>query len=228
MDQVPLRGANVLVKHGEPLLALGMAAALRQQPDLEVRLDRVETLDSPQDDADVILTDYLDGLRLAAGQRYAKAVARRCPKILVVTSNEREQEVRTAMEHGVHGYLLLSSPVEELVAGVRTLLAGSRYICIPVARRMADSLARERLTARESEVLELLVNGRCNKSIANQLGIAIGTVKHHVKAVMGKLEASSRTHAVSIASARGLVSTEAPRQYRTSARSPRDAQALAT
>ncbi|MCK9689457.1 response regulator transcription factor [Scleromatobacter humisilvae] len=228
MDQVPLRGSNVLVKHGEPLLALGMAAALRQQPDLDVRMDRVEASDSPHDYADVILTDYLDGLNLAAGQRCPKAVALRHPKILVVTSNEREQEVRMAMEHGVHGYLLLSSPVDELVAGVRTLLAGSRYICIPVARRMADSLVRERLTARESEVLELLVDGRCNKSIANQLGIAIGTVKHHVKAVMGKLEASSRTHAVSIASERGLVGAAETRRFRTSARSPRDAQALPT
>ena len=228
MDQVPLRGANVLVKHGEPLLALGMAAALRQQPDLDVRMDRVEASDSPHLDADVILTDYLDGLRLAADQRSPRAAALRRPKILVVTSNDREQEVRVAMEHGVHGYLLLSSPVDELVAGVRTLLAGSRYICIPVARRMADSLVRERLTARENEVLQLLVDGRCNKSIANQLGIAIGTVKHHVKAVMGKLDASSRTHAVSIASERGLAGATAPRQFWTPARSPRETQALST
>ena len=225
MDQLPLRGVNVLVKHGEPLLALGMAAALRQQRDLEVRIDHIEASGFPHDDADVILTDYLDGLRLAAGQRCAKSVARRRPKILVVTSNEREQEVRTAMEHGVHGYLLLSSPVDELVAGVRTLLAGSRYICIPVARRMADSMVRERLTARESDVLQLLVGGLCNKSIANQLGIAIGTVKHHVKAIMSKLDASSRTHAVSIAAERGLSGAVTPKQFQAPARSRSDAQA---
>ena len=205
MNQPPLRGVNVLVKHGEPLLALGMAAALRQQPDLDVRMDCVATAEARHADADVILTDYLDGLHLAAEQRGSTAAAIRGPKILVVTSNEREQEVRMAMEHGVHGYLLLSSPVDELVAGVRTLLAGSRYICIPVARRMADSLVHERLTARESDVLQLLARGLCNKSIANRLGIAIGTVKYHVKAILGKLEASSRTHAASIAAERGLV-----------------------
>jgi DNA-binding NarL/FixJ family response regulator len=125
-----------------------------------------------------------------------------------------------AMEHGVHGYLLLSSPVDELVAGVRTLLAGSRYICIPVARRMADSLMRERLTARESDVLQLLARGLCNKSIANRLGIAIGTVKYHVKAIMGKLEASSRTHAASIAAERGLVGEATSTQSQSPARSP--------
>jgi DNA-binding NarL/FixJ family response regulator len=225
MNQLPLRGVNVLVKHGEPLLALGMAVALRQQPDLDVRMDPVETSDSRHADVDVILTDYRDGLHLAAEQRGSMAAALRHPKILVVTSNEREQEVRMAMEHGVHGYLLLSSPVDELVAGVRTLLAGSRYICIPVARRMADSLVRERLTARESDVLQLLVRGLCNKSIANRLGIAIGTVKYHVKAIMGKLEASSRTHAASIAAERGLVGDATSRQWPALARSPGAAQA---
>src|ERR1700754_1722445 len=205
MNRSPLRGVNVLVKHAEPLLALGMAAALSQQPDLDVRMDRVETPQARHADADVILTDYLDGLHLAAEQRASTAAALRGPKILVVTSNEREQGVRTAMERGVHGYLLLSSPVDELVAGVRTLLAGSRYICIPVARRMADSLVHARLTARESDVLQLLARGLCNKSIANRLGIAIGTVKYHVKAILGKLDASSRTHAASIAAERGLV-----------------------
>jgi DNA-binding NarL/FixJ family response regulator len=225
MNQLPLRGVNVLVKHGEPLLALGMAVALRQQPDLDVRMDPVETSNSRHADVDVILTDYRDGLHLAAEQRGSMAAALRHPKILVVTSNEREQEVRMAMEHGVHGYLLLSSPVDELVAGVRTLLAGSRYICIPVARRMADSLVRERLTARESDVLQLLVRGLCNKSIANRLGIAIGTVKYHVKAIMGKLEASSRTHAASIAAERGLVGDATSKQWPTLDRSPGAAQA---
>ena len=228
MNQPSLRGVNVLVKHGEPLLALGMAAALRQQPDLDVWIDRVETSDSRHADADVILTDYLDGLHLAAEQRGPTVAAFRCPKILVVTSNEREQEVRMAMEHGVHGYLLLSSPVDELVTGVRTLLAGSRYICIPVARRMADSLVHERLTARESDVLQLLAHGMCNKSIANRLGIAIGTVKYHVKAIMDKLEASSRTHAASIAAERGLVGEATSRQSPTPARSPGYVQAHRT
>src|SRR5258705_1718139 len=96
MNQPPLRGVNVLVKHGEPLLALGMAAALRQHPDLDVRMDRVETPEARYADADVILTDYLDGLHLAAEQRVSTSAALRCPKILVVTSNELEPEVRMA------------------------------------------------------------------------------------------------------------------------------------
>jgi DNA-binding NarL/FixJ family response regulator len=71
---------------------------------------------------------------------------------------------------------------------------------------MADSLTREALTAREAEVLDLLACGQCNKSIARQLDIAVGTVKAHVKAIMAKLDASSRTQAVSVAAQRGLVS----------------------
>ena len=65
------------------------------------------------------------------------------------------------------------------------------------------------LVTRESEVLTLLVQGQCNKSIARDLSIALGTVKSHVKAILGKLDASSRTHAASIAVQRGLVDQDA-------------------
>ena len=61
------------------------------------------------------------------------------------------------------------------------------------------------LTSREDEVLRLLAKGLSNKSIARELDIAAGTVKVHVKSIMSKLDASSRTEAASIATARGLV-----------------------
>jgi DNA-binding NarL/FixJ family response regulator len=114
--------------------------------------------------------------------------------------------VRGALEQGVHGYLPLDRGIDEFVHGVRTVARGSRYLAPSTAQCMADSLTREALTAREAEVLDLLACGECNKSIARQLDIAVGTVKAHVKAIMGKLDASSRTQAVSVAAQRGLVS----------------------
>ena len=82
---------------------------------------------------------------------------------------------------------------------------GLRYLGLEVSQRMADSLTRETLTARESEVLRLLAAGLCNKSIASRLLIGVGTVKAHVRGIMGKLGASSRTQVVTIAAQRGLV-----------------------
>ncbi|MET0350985.1 MAG: LuxR C-terminal-related transcriptional regulator, partial [Rhizobacter sp.] len=60
-------------------------------------------------------------------------------------------------------------------------------------------------TSREVDVLRLLSRGQCNKAIATDLDIAVGTVKAHVKAIMGKLDARSRTHAVTVAAGRGRV-----------------------
>lgn len=199
MNTQPASRIQVLVSHPDPLLALGLAAAIGQQPGIAVLDDAAQ---GPG--ADVVLTDYAGGLALAtarSGLRPGHAPAR----ILVLAAQDREQEVRTALERGVHGYLLAGSRVEEVVEGIRALAQGQRYLSLAAAQRMADSMTREHLTGRESDVLGLLVQGCCNKTIARQLEIAVGTVKAHVKGIMSKLHASSRTQAVSIAVARGLV-----------------------
>jgi DNA-binding NarL/FixJ family response regulator len=93
---------------------------------------------------------------------------------------------------------------------------------LSVAQRMADSLTRASLTMRETEVLRLVATGQSNKAIARLLMIELGTVKSHMSAIMGKLGANSRTHAVRIATARGLVEEHQPaeaslRSFRTPA-----------
>ncbi|RZA34551.1 MAG: response regulator transcription factor [Lysobacteraceae bacterium] len=84
-------------------------------------------------------------------------------------------------------------------------LARQRYLSESMTRSVADSLTRESLTGRETDVLQLLAQGCCNKSIARKLGIGVGTVKTHVKGVMSKLDATARTHAVVVATQRGLI-----------------------
>jgi DNA-binding CsgD family transcriptional regulator len=85
---------------------------------------------------------------------------------------------------------------------------GNRYVMQAIAARVAEHVYAEPLTVRERQILEFLADGRCNKTIANELGIAVGTVKTHVKAVLSKLNVSSRTQAVVVATRRGLVRSE--------------------
>ena len=198
-DHDPIR---VLVMHAEPLIAVGLAAALRQFPGFTVQ---AHGDDGPSAEAiDVIVTDYRDGVRIASATGL-RAPGLKAARVLVMTTQDREHKVRLALEAGVHGYLLLGCPIQELIAGVSALGRGSRYLCLAVAQRMAESLTREALTPREADVLRVLARGQCNKSIAKQLDIAVGTVKVHVKAIMGKLNASSRTQAASVAAQRGLI-----------------------
>jgi len=204
MQQLPLSITRVLVLHAETIVGFGLAAALQSRPGFEVLVGQgAEALDG----FDVLVCDYDTGLRLArAAQRPGSA--RGATRLLVMTAHDREQAVRLALEAGVHGYMLQGCPVNEFVTGVRTLARGQRFLSLAVAQRMADSMTREALTGRETQVLDLLACGRCNKSIARELQIAVGTVKAHVKAIMAKLEASSRTQAVSVAAQRGLVALQ--------------------
>lgn len=131
---------------------------------------------------------------------------------MAVTQIRSEWDVRAAMNAGVDGYVLQGCPLEELIHGVRMLAQGSRYLCPAVVHLIADSLTREALTSRETDVLGLLAQGASNKLIAHQLGIAVGTVKAHMRSIMDKLDATTRAHVVTVACRRGLVSsTHAPK-----------------
>lgn len=189
----------------EPLLQVGVRAALAAEPDIEVLEAVPFCIDQP---VDVVVADSSTAARLAEdGQHLDLHENPQLPRILVISTQVREHAVRSALERGIHGFLLTSSPVCDLLAGVRTLSRGRTYLCPPVAHLLAQSSQRDMLTSREDEVLRLLTLGLCNKSIARDLEIAVGTVKTHVKSIMSKLDASCRTEAARIATERGLIDT---------------------
>lgn len=187
------------IMHADPIMTVGIHAVLAEQPGLRV----TSHLRQPEAQrvARVLVTDYDNGVALA---RQAGG-AGHGPGVLVVTQFDKEWEVRLAMDAGVAGYLPQSCGPDELAHAVDLLVRGQRYLSESMTRSVADSLTREALTGRETDVLQLLAQGCCNKSIARKLGIGVGTVKTHVKGVMSKLDATARTHAVVVATQRGLI-----------------------
>ncbi|TXI25128.1 MAG: response regulator transcription factor [Roseateles sp.] len=196
----PLKRLKVGVSYNEPLLAHGIVAILAREPDLEVDFDDGD----PQDQqADVLIADYKRALELM--QQAQRRRGSPPPRVVLLSTGQREQDVRRAIEIGVPGFLALGAAAQDLALAVRAVGSGARFYDSSVAERMAESLSREPLTGREAEVLHLLARGMCNKSIARDLSIATGTVKAHVKAILAKLDATSRTHAATLALQRGLV-----------------------
>jgi DNA-binding NarL/FixJ family response regulator len=193
----PLLRASV--QHQLPVIRGGIVATLRCHPEIQV----ISELEHPEALVDVIVTDYDHGLLLASKRSSGKAGAR----LLIVTATERETDVRAALNAGITGYVLYDCTPEELTSAVVTLGCGGRHFCARVVERMADSLMHEALTPRELDVLSLMIRGLNNKLIARELRISIGTVKAHANAVYGKLNASSRLHAVAVAVARGIGSS---------------------
>lgn len=197
--------STVHIMHTDAVMTAGVQALLAERG--EFRLTTQDRQPQGQSHARVIVTDYETGIALARqlhGDRFGNA-----PRVLIVTQLDKEWQVRTAMDSGVHGYLLQGCSAEELYRAVLQLSQGMRYLAEAVTRCVADSLSRESLTGRETDVLQLLAKGCCNKSIARELGIGVGTVKTHVKGLMSKLDATARTHAVVVAAQRGLIGTGA-------------------
>ncbi|MDO9404849.1 MAG: response regulator transcription factor [Polaromonas sp.] len=193
---------SVCVSHCEPLITAGLTAVLGDIPGFHVLTqDPERTVPLQQLSADILIVDYQTGMSML-GQGSSHELH---AKLLMVTEISREWEVRAAINAGVYGYLLQSSAIVELLDAVHSLSRGARFISSAVSRSLADSLTRQALTVRETEVLQLLAIGFCNKLIADQLAISVGTVKAHVRSVLEKLAATSRTHAVVVAVERGLV-----------------------
>jgi len=156
---------RVDILHSDPVVAGGLACALRQHVDIEVVEGRGSTepvlASSPCTGHanHVVIADYEGGFAFAAKdrERHSHAAAARgganAPAVLVLTARATEWEIRRALEAGVRGYLLLGCPVNELVDAVRSLKLGLRHLGTEPARLLADSVAREALTPREDEVL---------------------------------------------------------------------------
>ena len=135
------------------------------------------------------------------------------PAITLIPDENGAIEVNTAlMSGGSYGLLLRDSESNMLAAAIESVISGLIVIdpiiaqtIIQTSTSATDDVNIETLTAREDQVLQLLARGLTNKEIAQSLDITDHTVKFHVTAIMGKLNAQSRTDAVVRATRLGLI-----------------------
>jgi DNA-binding NarL/FixJ family response regulator len=180
--------ADMLASHGHTVL-----------PPEEAADSTVWVLDAPS-------ASTLDTL---TAQRYSDS-----PRSAVVLSDDPSQPVQLARA-GLRGWACLARDVDadQLDLAVRSAEAGLVLLDLPLAATSltipatiaAPAPPSEPLTARELQVLQLVAQGLPNKGIARRLGISDNTAKFHVASLTGKLGASSRTEAVTLAARRGLI-----------------------
>ena len=127
-------------------------------------------------------------------------------RIIMLSSSDSDGEIQRALRAGASGYVLKSTPKNDLLAAIRSVHSGGRHVMpLEVATRLAEHVGDEDLTPRELEVLRLIRDGCRNKEIADRLAIAESTVNFHIKNLVAKLGAHDRTHAVTIALRRGFL-----------------------
>ena len=154
---------------------------------------------------DVTLMDLR--LPVMSGLKTTQAIRAEFPeaRIIVLSTYVSDEEIYAALQAGAMAYLVKSVGREELTQAIRKAAAGRRHIPAEVAARLADRRSRAHLSARELDVLRLLVGGKRNREIASVLDITEGTVKLHVSSILGKLGVVDRTEAVTVALQRGIV-----------------------
>lgn len=194
----PTDRIRVLVAHNDPLISAGLMATLSRLRDFEV-------MGSPlrHATADIVVADYEAGLRLIAS---GDPVGRR---VMILTHSDSEAKICHALEQGARGYMLMGCSLTDLADGLRSMYMGGIALGPLVASRVADRMKQQALTRRETDILRHMMQGMSNKAIATRLTLAVGTVKTHVKSVLEKLDATSRTQAVSIAQRRGILRDDA-------------------
>jgi len=102
------------------------------------------------------------------------------------------------------GYLIKGMPHEVLMEALRKVHSGRKFLPLPVTRALASRTPDSDLSTREREVLLLLVRGKSNREIADELSIKETTVKSHVSVILMRLNVTDRTQAVVTALQRGL------------------------
>jgi len=126
-------------------------------------------------------------------------------RVIILTTFDGDSEVQRALRAGASGYFLKSVVPKDLLAAIRQVHAGGKRIQTEVLTQIAEHMGEEDLTAREIEVLRLVVTGHRNREIGGQLYISEETVKVHLRHIREKLGARDRTHAVTLAERRGII-----------------------
>jgi DNA-binding NarL/FixJ family response regulator len=191
----------VMILYDDPVIAAGLATVLREHGSFQIipTAEPGDLLDGAPPADLVVLADCETALRLAhTARRWVK-------RMMIFTSCDSEAKICRAIETGARGYLLHGIGLTELFEGIRTVRSGGVALSPKVAMRIANRIRGGILTARERSVLEQMMLGLSNKSIAQRLNVCVGTVKTHVKSILVKLGADSRTAAVVTAQSRGIL-----------------------
>ncbi|MFS0750472.1 response regulator [Oceanobacillus sp. 1P07AA] len=198
---------KVLFVDDHEMVRIGVSAYLSSQPDIDVIAeadDGTQAVDLALDlRPDIILMDLV--MKEMDGIQATEKIIEAWPeaKIIIVTSFLDDEKVYPALEAGATSYMLKTSKASEIAKAIRSTYEGQSILEPEVTGKIMnrmragqDTALHEQLTEREKEILLLMTKGKSNQEIANELYIALKTVKVHVSNILGKLEVHDRTQAV--------------------------------
>jgi two-component system response regulator NreC len=211
---------RILLVEDHAILREGIRSLLASVSDLEVVGDAEDGLtavtQAKQLQPDLALVDL--SLPLLNGTEAIGRIRHRVPttKVIVLTVHKSDEHVRAALDAGAAGYVLKDDPYQDLMAAIRSVLAGGTYLSPKICGRVVSGylgqaspqgagVPWDSLTDREREVVKLVAEGLRNREIAEQLCISLKTVEKHRGNVMRKLDIHSVAGLTAYAFENGLV-----------------------
>ena len=199
---------KVLIVDDHPVVRLGLRTMLESE-NISVMgtagSAKEAFMEVRREQPDVVLMDLrmpeMEGAKAIAELRRMNPDIR----ILVLTNHELDEDIFRALQAGAMGYLLKSTPQEEIVQAIEMIYENRRCVPPQIRERLLEMIGREELSQRELEVLALVAQGKSNKEIAQHLFISDKTARNHVASCLGKLGARDRTEASTTAIRRGLI-----------------------
>ncbi|NYG57272.1 DNA-binding NarL/FixJ family response regulator [Nocardioides daedukensis] len=190
-------GLRAVIDAGEAVQVIGEAATGEEAIALAAHLQ-----------PDVVLCDLrlgagIDGIETTAALRALDPA----PVVLILTTFDRDAEILGTIEAGAAGYLLKDVAPEVIIEGIKRAAAGDMVLAPDLASRVLRGIRSPlpKLTNREIEVLRLLATGSTNKEIARVLFVTEATVKSHLADIFTKLDVDSRSRAIHVVQATGLI-----------------------
>lgn len=206
---------RVLIADDHPLFREGVASSLASAADFQVVAQATNGAEAValalQLSPDLVLLDV--SMPVMNGIEAAARLSAHSPdlRIMMLTVSETPESLLAALKAGAHGYVLKGVSASELRGIARSVAAGEAYVTPSLAAEMLTEFSRppvpdhfSTLTARETDVLDLLSRGLSNREIGEALTLAEKTVKHHMTVILQKLQVRSRTEAALLAVQRGL------------------------
>lgn len=213
---------KVLLVDDQEMVRKGFRLLLETEEDMEIVGEAENGAEavtqSSRTKPDVVLMDIqmpvMDGLE--ATRRIVSLKIGTSPRVLILTTFEKDEYIFGALRAGASGFLLKNAPPEDLIDAVRIVANGNALLAPSVTERIISEFAKislpdkrkselGQLTEREVEVLGLLAKGSTNAEIANALFISEATVKTHVSNLFSKLDLRDRVQAVVFAYESGLI-----------------------
>ena len=200
---------RILVVDDHHVVRQGLVALINSVEDMEVIAEAADGRKGVdlyrQHSPDITLMDLR--LPVLGGVEAIHEIRRVNPqaRVIVLTTFDGDENIYRALQAGARGYLLKDMFGDELMDAIRAVHAGKTRIPPVVAQRLAERMNGSELTARELDVVRLIVAGRSNREIGNELHISEATVKTHINNLLGKLGVTDRTQAATTAIQRGIV-----------------------